>query len=805
MKHFTLLIIILLLFGLVACNNDDPTPTPTTAVTPTAVADTATEPAPTATATAVGPSPTPTLEPTPEPTASFIVNDEGGPVRITGVLTYTHPFFTLGVDAPMVILEDQAGFIDRDETYIFPIESQTIGQITSDFYTSPFSYSLALPIEPQGGWRDVDFDDQEEQGIQLFAIAFWTNTFGDPFLQERDIGGGGWSTAYASTVISRELEKEHEIVGGKLLIYAPDDQQQFPQQFGPDGLLFTGDEPMVTLPAGYTLVDLDTEPFTFDRSRHIQVDLLEPDGAALVDYSDLSYADAFTALVDQLEIEYSFTEYKGVDWDALREAFLPRFEAADADGDAQAYRRALRDFAWQIPDGHVSGPFLQEDFQDTAVGGIGLAIKELSDGRVLAVLVVENSQAALAGIELGAEILAINDLPISEHISQTVSHFGPYSTLHTQRLDQVIFAARFPYQENVTVTFQNPGSQAQTVELVADFEFESFDYWLAEDGRTGFELPVEYQLLQDNVGYVKIYSFSDNAQLSIQLWERMMRQMNENGVENLIIDMRQNGGGSGYLATAMSAYFFDEPLDVGFVGGYSHSRGEFYVDEENPSRLILPEDENLHYDGNVVVLVAASCASACEFFSYNMTLQDRALIVGHTPTAGLGGPVDELLMPEDEAFRFTIGRAFDMVGEIIIEGMGIVPDVLVPVDETAVFSDEDVLQQTAVRLLLGETIVAEPVTVGQIITDTLLPKTRMQYPFTFQANQPTSVYVNSAQNIMFRILDAATGQELAQDGPNTISGFIGIELEETTDVIVEIYAEDSNATVEYTLITELSE
>jgi len=145
------------------------------------------------------------------PPAAEIVNEEGGPVRITGSVNYTAPYFTIGVAQPLVILEDQAGFVDRNEHFLMPVESQTIGQITSDFFTSPFEYSLALPIEPQGSYRDVDNDESEDQGVQVFAIAYWDNTFGDPFLEERDLYGGGWSTAYASTRISDEIETEREI------------------------------------------------------------------------------------------------------------------------------------------------------------------------------------------------------------------------------------------------------------------------------------------------------------------------------------------------------------------------------------------------------------------------------------------------------------------------------------------------------------------------------------------------------------------------------------------------------------------
>ena len=100
------------------------------------------------------PTPVPTIEPTPIPTPESqfppakVINDEGGPIIVTGEVEYTNPFFTVGVAEPIVILEDQAGFVDRDRNFIFPVESQVLGQISSDFYTSPFTYSLTLPLVP---------------------------------------------------------------------------------------------------------------------------------------------------------------------------------------------------------------------------------------------------------------------------------------------------------------------------------------------------------------------------------------------------------------------------------------------------------------------------------------------------------------------------------------------------------------------------------------------------------------------------------------------------------------------------------
>ena len=45
-------------------------------------------------------------------------------------------------------------------------------------------------------------------------------------------------------------------------------RKDFPSGFGADNKLFTDDDPLVRLPAGYTVVNMDTTPFTFDRSRN---------------------------------------------------------------------------------------------------------------------------------------------------------------------------------------------------------------------------------------------------------------------------------------------------------------------------------------------------------------------------------------------------------------------------------------------------------------------------------------------------------------------------------------------------------
>ncbi|MCX6046479.1 MAG: S41 family peptidase [Chloroflexi bacterium] len=703
-----------------------------------------------------------------------IVNDEGGPVSVSGQVNYTNAFFTLGVAEPMVILEDEAGFVDRNKGFLLPKASQVLGQITSDFFTSPFSYTISLPIEPQASLRDVDENGAKDKGVMVYAVAYWTNTFGDPFLEERDLYGGGWSTAYASTDVSEEGDTKDEIVGGKLLVYAPDAQQGFPSDFGTDGKLFTKDDPIVGLPQGYTIVDLDSHPFTFDRTRHPTINLIEPAESALADFSALSYSKAFDAMVEKMRKEYAWTDYKHIDWDAKAKEFRPRFEKAEADKNGTEYLRALRDFAWSIPDGHVSGPSIAEDFQMATGGGVGLAIRDLDDGRTIVNFVTKDSPADRAGIKLKAQILQINDTPVEDFITKTVAWSAPFSTEHFKHLQQLRYALRAPLGTNFTITYKNPGdSDEKTVKLTTVSERESFNFSSFNKGLTGFETPLEYKVLDNGYGYVKIYGFADNAVLTIQLWERMLRTLNQDSTPGLIIDMRQNGGGSGFLADQMAAYFFNEPLKLGNTGAYDKKLDKFYFDPRTTDRYYLPA-EDLRYNGKIAVLVGPNCASACEFFSYDMTIKDRAAIVGQYPTAGMGGSVNQFKMPEDQFFQFTVGRAVDMNGNIHIEGKGVAPTVKVPVSEETLFGTGDPILDAGTKYLDDATKIdttdGGKLAIGDAVTGTLAKQGRVQYELTVKKGDVITITADAKTSDLdpvLRLYDAGQNQVLENDNPPT--------------------------------------
>jgi C-terminal processing protease CtpA/Prc len=627
-----------------------------------------------------------------------IVNDEGGPRLVTGEVRYTDGYFTAGVSEPIIILEDQAGFVDRDFGYIMPEESQVLAEITSDFFTSPFSYEVELPPDPQAGLRDVDLDGEADPGVMVYAVAYWTNTWGGPVLEERDLFGGGWSTAYASTRVDQNPSGKAEVLGGIYLVWSPDDEQGFPGGFGSDGRLFTGDEPIVRLPEGWTTVIMDTDPFTFDRSHEPVIDLIEGEGVEQDDFSDLGYTKAFDALVKLFSQEYAYTELKGIDWVAMAAEYRPRFEEAERDGDSDAYQRALRDFIYSIPDGHLTAPLVMSDFQEIVGGGLGMNLAQLDDGRVLVLDTYRRTPARDADIEDGAEIIEMGGLPVEDYLAAIVPYEATYSTDHVRRLAQLRYAVRGVLGTEVEVTFCNPGSDDnETVTLEFAEEWESWDNGLPEGASFGAD-PVEYERLDSDLGYVSISSFFDDSKLTIEGWEDMIRNLNAREVPGLIIDMRNNGGGSGFLARQMAAYFFNEPLETDIDESYDRSLGRFVSDQDRQATFILPP-EDMRYNGRIAVLIGPYCSSACEFFSYYMTLQNRAEIVGQYPTGGLAGSQSLYTMPDGIELQFSVGRSLDLDGNMLIEGIGVLPTIDVPVTEETIFSDDDVVLEAAIDWL----------------------------------------------------------------------------------------------------------
>lgn len=651
----------------------------------------------------VSETPLPTLtQPTPsEPTSTPIL--EGGytpgesaanePVLITGTIPFTSPFFINMASEPFVMLEDQAGFFARDEDYEFPLPGQTIGPVWQ-IDDSTMEFSLSLPSVPQGTLLDVDNNGSSDSGVMVFQVAFWSNIWGDPFLEERE--GTGWSGSYTSALT--DPERDYEIFGGTLVIWAPDDQQSFPSGYGADKLLLTADDPVQPVPAGYSLVSLDSEPFQIYKEAHPVLTLVEGP-SEVKDYSAMSMMEAFDTMFERVRVEYPFTEDKNVDWDALYAEFSPQIRDAQTSNE---YYSVLHDLILRIPDAHVGLGFTDDAnrlFNATSSSSFGMRLAELSDGRVIVVQIYPGYAAQGAGIQVGAEIMTWNGEPVGQAIGKVEPFFGPYSTAHVKRYEQLVFLTRYPQGTEVDVTFKNPGGASQTANLSADYEYDSLFDAIPYFNEEALSLPIETRDLGDNLGYIKINTFSDDYNLMAQVWDYHMQQLIDSDIDGLVIDLRVNLGGSGGLAANFAGYFIDQRIETSRHTYYNHDLGEFEYDDE-PAYL---EPAPLYYDGPIVVLVGPYCVSACEGFAYWLTLNGHTTVVGHTPSAGAFGEVGrgQYTLPGEIDLQVPTGRPETLDGELLIEGTGVVPDVIVPVTEESALGQVDTMLEKAIQILLG--------------------------------------------------------------------------------------------------------
>ena len=131
---------------------------------------------------------------------------------------------------------------------------------------------------------------------------------------------------------------------------------------------------------------------------------------------------------------------------------------------------------------------------------------------------------------------------------------------------------------------------------------------------------VDYQMLQDNVGYIKIRQFDAGTPSEL---DYAIRSLSANGAASLVFDLRDNGGG--LLEDAISC--IDLVAPEGTLA---------YAEDKNGNRTLLGSSSGeSQVTQPIVCLVNGSTASAAELFAGSLRTLNGARLVG-TTTMGKG-------------------------------------------------------------------------------------------------------------------------------------------------------------------------
>lgn len=187
--------------------------------------------------------------------------------------------------------------------------------------------------------------------------------------------------------------------------------------------------------------------------------------------------------------------------------------------------------------------------------------------------------------------------------------------------------------------------------------------------------------LVGNIGYIKFNGFTDGADM-----ERPCKAAFEflADTDALIIDLRQNGGGSPDGVRHICSYLFDEkPVhlnDLYFRG--SAKPQEFWTLKKVPGK---------RYIGKAVyVLVSKRTGSGAEEFTYNLKNLKRATILGEN-TWGGANPGGVVRLNDHFAVFVPVGRAVNPITKTNWEGTGVDPDIRI--------DPADALKQAHVRAI----------------------------------------------------------------------------------------------------------
>lgn len=174
--------------------------------------------------------------------------------------------------------------------------------------------------------------------------------------------------------------------------------------------------------------------------------------------------------------------------------------------------------------------------------------------------------------------------------------------------------------------------------------------------------------LPGDVGYLDLRYFSDDPRVGPTIDAAMTFLANTHA---LIIDLRNNGGGSTIALQMLEAYFFNYQQQITSLEWRDPETGIVHEDQQFTASAVSGP---LYLDKPVYILTSSITFSCAEQFAYDMHNLKRATLIGET-TGGGANPGDFVRVGEGFAIFMPEGRAYSPVTKTNWEGTGITPDV----------------------------------------------------------------------------------------------------------------------------------
>ena len=301
---------------------------------------------------------------------------------------------------------------------------------------------------------------------------------------------------------------------------------------------------------------------------------------------------------------------------------------------------------------------------------------------------VEESYVGI-GIIISADVEAYKLVVISPIKGSPAYEMGIKSGDYIIAVDQEKFNSS---QMNDCVSKIKGGKEGTDVTITVERDGETKDYNI--ERREIIENSVRYEMLDNKIGYVTISSFNTNRGSSKENtyteFKEAIDNLTSDGMEKLIIDVRDNPGGVLNVVCQISDYLLPEGVIT-------------YTETRKGEKKEYKSDEKC-IDVPIAMLINGSSASASEILAGALKDYDRAVIVGQT-SYGKGIVQNVFPFSDGSGMSMTVSKYFTPNGTSI-HGVGVEPDVEVALpDEYAdsfvsqVPRGQDTQLQKAIELL----------------------------------------------------------------------------------------------------------
>ena len=175
------------------------------------------------------------------------------------------------------------------------------------------------------------------------------------------------------------------------------------------------------------------------------------------------------------------------------------------------------------------------------------------------------------------------------------------------------------------------------------------DFTITRDVIPTYSLDVAY-MVDDNIGYIKLNKFSTTTHKE---FVEAANELQEEGMNKLILDLRGNPGGLMQAAIDISDEFLEDGKLIVFSDGKSR-----------PKRHAFATSDGDLEDLDVVILVDENSASSSEIVAGALQDNDQGLIIGRR-TFGKGLVQEQVNLPDGSAVRLTTARYYTPTGRSI--------------------------------------------------------------------------------------------------------------------------------------------